>query len=114
MKHLKKRTDFLAVARGWKWVMPGLVLQAGHNRQAASSEPRVGFTASRRVGGAVERNRAKRRLREVVREVLEARARENFDYVVIARKAALARPYSDLLNDLKTAVARIHAKAHKS
>jgi len=114
MKHLKKRKDFLAAARGWKWVMPGLVLQARQNRDAAHAEPRVGFTASRRVGGAVARNRAKRRLREVARAELAGRAREGFDYVVIARKAALMRPYGDLLDDLKTAVARLHAKARRN
>lgn len=94
--------------------MPGLVLQARQVQDAAHDEARVGFTASRRVGGAVARNRARRRLREVVREVLADRACEDFDYVVIARKAALERPYGDLLDDLKTAVARLHAKAHRS
>ncbi len=114
MKHLKKRADFLKAARGWKWVMPGLVLQARRSVRAPEREARVGFTASRRVGGAVARNRARRRLREVARECLASRARRNFDYVVIARREALKRPYGDLLDDMKTAIARIHAKAHKS
>ncbi len=113
MNHLKKRSDFLKAAKGCKWVMPALVLQV-RAREAgddAGGAARIGFTASRRVGGAVQRNRAKRRLREAVRAVLENSARENFDYVIIARKAVLSRPFDAVLDDLKIAVTRLHKRA---
>ncbi len=93
--------------------MPGLVLQLRVRSGAddTGKEARVGFTASRRVGGAVQRNRAKRRLREAARAVLENGARANFDYVIIARRAVLSRSFDAVLDDLKTAAARLHKKA---
>ena len=91
---------------------PGFVLQAGRrpvrgdDPGAAGRKIGVGFTASRRVGGAVERNRARRRLREAVRRVLPGPARPGFDYVVVARPEALSRPFAALLDDLEAAFAR--------
>ena len=70
---------------------------------------RVGFTVSRKVGNAVERNRVRRRLRAAAGAVLPARAKPGHDYVVIGRRAALARAYGDLLGDLRTALAKIDA-----
>ncbi len=70
------------------------------NPGSDAASVRVGFTASRAVGGAVARNRARRRLRAVVREVMLNHARPGHDYVVIARKATLRRPYVDLRRDL--------------
>jgi ribonuclease P protein component len=118
---LTRRSEFLhAAAEGRKAAMPGLVLQAvrtagGHARQEdsdGSKEPlRVGFTASRRVGGAVARNRAKRRLRAAVAHVMPGHAKAGHDYVVIARAATLHRAFEDLLRDLETALKRIDTKA---
>ena len=71
---------------------------------------RVGFTASKRVGGAIARNRAKRRLREAVARVMPGHAKPGHDYVVIARAATLHRKFDDLLQDLETALARVGAK----
>ncbi len=70
---------------------------------------RVGFTASRRVGNAVRRNRVRRRLKSAVREVLAVHAKPDRDYVIIGRAATLKRPYRALLNDLETALKRVGA-----
>ena len=72
----------------------GLVLQASPNNN--SQDIRVGYTASRRVGNAVRRNHARRRLRAAVREVMPFHAARGYDYVVIARAATVARPFSAL------------------
>jgi ribonuclease P protein component len=120
VERLKKRPEFLRVAaKGRKWAMPGLVLQAWHrdngNASIAARETiaelgdrvRVGFTASKKVGGAVERNRAKRRLRAAAADVLPDCAQSCTDYVIIARAATLRRPYEMLVEDLRTAVGKI-------
>ena len=119
--HLKRRSEFLhAAAKGHKSAMPGLVLQAvspAHQpKDVEISEDtenrfRVGFTASRRVGGEVARNRAKRPLRAAVARVMPKRAKAGRDYVVIARAATLDRNFDDLLRDLEKALARVDAKA---
>lgn len=70
---------------------------------------RVGFTASRRVGNAVRRNRIRRRLKAAVGEVLAVHAKPDRDYVVIGRAATFKRPYSALLKDLETALKRVGA-----
>lgn len=104
---LTRRPEFLKVAaRGRKSVTPGLILQAC--RRAADADPaRVGFTATRRVGGAVQRNRARRRLRAAVATVMPHHARQGHDYVVIARTETLRRPFGALVQDLETALRRL-------
>lgn len=117
---LKKRPEFLRVAgKGRKIATPGLVLQAlerDRNVAAAPEAPaaalcveelRVGFTASRKVGKAVERNRARRRLRAAVAELLPLAGRPGRDYVVVARRGTLTRPWPALLEDLRTALAQV-------
>jgi ribonuclease P protein component len=106
---LKSRADFLRVAAGRRRAArPGLVLQAAA-RPPAGGEPavRVGFTASRKVGNAVSRNRAKRRLRAAAAEVLAAAGRAGTDYVLIARAATGERAYADLVGDLVSALRQI-------
>ncbi len=76
--------------------------------------PRIGFTASRKVGIAVERNRARRRLKAAVESVLPRRGEPGFDYVVIARSETLTRSFADLIADLETALQRVHESRQKS
>jgi ribonuclease P protein component len=107
---LTRRPEFLRVARGRrKAVAPGLVLQAASLETAVIGPcPRVGFTASKKVGNAVARNRARRRLKAAVKDVLTERAGEAMDYVVIARAATAGRSYTALLGDLREALDRVH------
>ena len=116
LDRLRRRGDFLRVARGAKWATPGLILQAAPRpRHAdpknpgapADTAPRIGFTVSRKVGGAVERNRARRRLREAARLVMPSKARPAIDYVLIGRHTTLSRPWPLLVQDLETALSRI-------
>lgn len=79
----------------------------------AEQAARVGFTASKRVGNAVARNRAKRRLRAVAAEVLPLYAAPGHDYVVIGRQATLDRDWDDLKGDLEQALRRIGASVAK-
>ncbi|MFQ5619216.1 MAG: ribonuclease P protein component [Rhodospirillales bacterium] len=112
---LKRRSEFLRVAAARrKAVVRGLILQA--RRHAASdriSGPvppfRVGFTVSRKVGNAVARNRARRRLRAAVELVMPAHAKGGHDFVVIGRAGTLRRPFADLVADLKAALERLDA-----
>jgi len=67
----------------------------------------VGFTASKKVGNAVERNRARRRLRSAVDAVMPRHAKDAHDYVVIARAQTVRRPYGSLLEDLASALKRL-------
>lgn len=115
---LKRRAEFLQVAAAnRKWVAPGLILQVRRQPstespnddapRAAALEPvRVGFTASRKVGNAVARNRARRRLRSVAREVL-SHAEPGNDFVLIARPATVDRDYQALVTDLVAGLKRL-------
>jgi ribonuclease P protein component len=110
---LKRRTEFLAVAATRRrWASPAFVLQVGPRRAAsgaddAAAEIGMGFTASRRVGKAVARNRARRRLVEAARAVLPGPAQPGNNYVIVARPAVLTCPFDRLLRDLTTALARV-------
>jgi len=106
IRRLKRRPEFLAVASsGLKAVAPGLILQARPRHDDAPL--RVGFTASRKVGGAVQRNRARRRLKAATEQVLAAKGAAGHDYVVIARGESVTRPFALLLEDLDRALARV-------
>jgi len=107
---LKVRADFLRVARsGRRWAGPTLVMQAAAHSDGPGrvSRMRVGFTASRRVGNAVVRNRAKRRMRAAAAQVLPTQGRPGSDYVLIARAATADRPFSELIADLERALRRL-------
>ena len=105
---LKKRRDFLRVAAGQRRaVRPGLLLQAAPQPAGSEAAVRVGFTASRRVGNAVRRNRAKRRLRAAAAALLVRDGRPGTDYVLIARAGTVERPYAELVGDLAQALHQI-------
>jgi len=109
-ERLRRRQEFLAVARrGRRWAAPGVVLQAwqreGGNHESAPI--RIGFTVSRKVGGSVVRNRARRRLRAAAGAVLGVHGAPGHDYVLIGRSATPGRPYSALLQDLEIAMRKL-------
>jgi ribonuclease P protein component len=131
---LKKRADFLRARSGRYHVTPGVILQASRSLSPKSAEngagavksedllgrpagvdplssPRFGFTASKKLGNAVARNRVKRRLREAVRRIAPQMARSGFEYVLIGRKSTLKRPFRSLLLDLTEAFNRVHGEA---
>ena len=70
---------------------------------------RIGFTVSRRVGNAVERNRVRRRLREVAKRIIPAHAVDGIDFVIIGRSATLKRPFDALIGDLRVALRKLDA-----
>lgn len=110
LPHLKIRADFLRVAAGRKRAaMPSVVLQAAPRPAGTGTSARVGYTASRKVGNAVVRNRSRRRLRAAVALLMPAHADPALDYVLVARDATAARPWPDLLRDLEAAMRRLKA-----
>jgi ribonuclease P protein component len=111
---LRKRSEFLAVASAnRRTAMPGLVLQAKSrpDDETHSLEPnfRIGFTATKKIGNAVARNRARRRLRAAVREVLGQvqHVAAPADLVLVARQGTIERNYGDLKNDLAQSLRRL-------
>jgi ribonuclease P protein component len=105
MERLKDRSDFLRAAGGASAPTAGFVVQRCDRGDAGP--PRVGFTVSRKVGGAVERNRVRRRLREIVRLSAAAGFCAGNDYVVVGRRAALGLPFARLAADLSGALKRL-------
>ena len=107
---MKHRQDFLAASRGRRAVRPSVLVQARQRESDPDAPIRVGYTASRKVGGAVVRNRAKRRLRAAAAMALPRWGRAGWDYVLIARPGATAiLPFALLLRNLADAVQELHS-----
>lgn len=112
---LAKRSDFLRIAgANKKWVSDSMIVQVAKMPEPDASDfsddslgIRVGYTASKRVGNAVQRNRAKRRLREVVRQLLWDKGKKGHDYVLIARTAILDMPFDQLIRDFSWCFKRL-------
>jgi ribonuclease P protein component len=108
--HLKKRADFLRAARGIRRVEGAITLETCLTPEALPGRLRVGFTASKKIGNAVARNRAKRRLRAAASQLLPLLGRPGHDYVLVARGTTVARPFPALLSDITTALKAAHRK----
>ncbi|MDZ7710433.1 MAG: ribonuclease P protein component [Roseovarius sp.] len=107
---LRKRADFLAAARARRQGTATMMVQ-GRDRRDGDPRIRVGFTCSKKVGNAVARNRAKRRLRAVAREILPSKGQPGWDYVLIGRAGETGqRPYDDLWRDLGFALDRLRGR----
>ncbi|WP_298845040.1 ribonuclease P protein component [uncultured Roseobacter sp.] len=108
---LRKRHDFLLAARALHVSKPGFVLQMRRHAAENASGMRVGFTCSKKVGNAVQRNRAKRRLREIARAVLPHKGLADTDYVLIGRRDKTASlPFDRLKADLESAIDNLHGR----
>ncbi|MEX1060693.1 MAG: ribonuclease P protein component [Methyloceanibacter sp.] len=108
---LKTRAEFLHVRGGARFTAPSLVLQARRRDSGEAEErhlARFGFTATKSLGGAVVRNRARRRLKEAVRLAGPTHAVEGYDYVLIAREGTVQRRFTELIRDLERALAKVH------
>jgi len=106
MDRLKQRADFLAAAKGARLPVGPFVLQMRARGDAAPA--RFGFTVSKKVGTAVERNRVRRRLKEIVRRNAALLPQGGHDYVLIGRRAALSLPFERLNADFVGAMTRLN------
>ena len=108
MHVLKLRSDFLRAAQARRQGTGGFLLQA-RERGDGSDLVRIGFTASKKVGNSVMRNLARRRMRELAREILVRDGKPGWDYVMVARPGAtVVRDFAELKNDLAFAIRRVH------
>lgn len=118
MQTLKTRAEFQRVQKGKKWVTPAFILHGLARAPGEEKAPRFGFTVSSRAvakrggatkkrGMAVDRNRARRRLKEAVRLTFETHAKPSFDYTIIGREAALTRNFARLLADMEIAFHKV-------
>ena len=105
MDRLRQRADFLAVANGARANTTAFVLQG--RRRDDQGPIRVGYTVTKKNGTATERNRIRRRLRELVKRVDAISMRPHHDYVLVGRRTALTRDFATMLDDLRSALHRL-------
>ncbi len=106
---MRTRPEFLAAARARRQGTPSMLVQA-RDRKDGEDVIHVGFTCSKKVGNAVLRNRAKRRLRALAQEVLSTKARPGWDYVLIGKpEATVSRDFAEMRRDLISALIKLHA-----
>ena len=106
---LRERSDYLAAAKAKRVSTTGFVLQARKRMETSAPHPRYGITCSKKVGNAVARNRAKRRLRALANSVLPLLGRDGWDYVLIGRaQATVNQPFDMLLENLRFALKKLH------
>lgn len=105
---LRRRSEFLAAAKGARVVRTPFVLQAlGRHEPERARTIGIGITVTKKIGNAVARNRARRRLREALRLTLPGMARPGHDYVVVARQAVLTEEFAELRRELDAALSQI-------
>jgi ribonuclease P protein component len=112
MDRLRQRADFLAVANGARVNAAAFALQG--RRRDDLGPIRIGFTVTKKNGTATERNRIRRRLREVVRRTGVMDMRPHHDYVLVGRRAALGRDFAAMVEDLRTALDRLDRQTAKA
>lgn len=105
---LKCRKDFQSVRKGRRFATAAFVLEGRQRTVGVAEQARFGFTVARAVGGAVERNRIRRRLKAAVKSVQMSYARHDFDYVVVARRPALDANFEALVGELVRGLGRLH------
>lgn len=113
LETLTKRADFQRASRAAHVATPGFILQMRNHRvdEDTAADIRIGFTCSKKVGNAVARNRAKRRLREIARLALPTLGQSGNDYVLIGRKGATATlPFAQLQADFARALTKLHTR----
>ncbi|MFC3052275.1 ribonuclease P protein component [Kordiimonas pumila] len=110
LTRLTKRPEYLAVAATRrKWVTPSFILQA--KPAASDSQPRTGYTVSKKVGNAVIRSKARRRLKEASRTIMAANGQPGWEYVFVGRQAAFDYPFEKMKADIKWALAKLASNA---
>src|SRR5882724_1636596 len=111
MDRLRQRADFVAVADGARVNSAAFVVQS--RRRDDDGPIRVGFTVTKKNGTATERNRIRRRLRELVKRLDVIPMRPHYDYVLVGRRAALHRDFTTMLDDLRQALLRLDRQPAK-
>ena len=115
VERMVRRSQYLRVARARKYIVSkGLILQFEiKDPNEGGNKHRVGFTASKKVGNAVVRNRARRRLKSVVNDVLTSSEEQPLDLVLIGRASTLKRSYDELLSDFRFALKSARTRQEK-
>ena len=111
MDRLRQRADFLAVANGARANSAAFVLQS--RRRDDGGPIRIGFTVTKKNGNAPQRNRIRRRLRELVKRLDPVSMQPHHDYVLVGRRAALTRDFATMLEDLRSALHRLERQPGK-